>query len=174
MACAAIRVVISEEEQYRLTVTPGTSRRARIETTRPMLCPCSPPGRPHPQIRSSICVGSSSGTLSSTLVTTCAARSSGLTSTRDPLGALPIGERPYATITASVIGRLYAFWEVRTHGALAAGDGLARPGREDVHVDAQQPQPGDAKGDHHVDVERPHDDHCQEQNREVQDPDPGE
>ena len=30
MACAAIRVVISEEEQYRLTVTPGTSRRARM------------------------------------------------------------------------------------------------------------------------------------------------
>src|SRR6267378_3668541 len=72
-----------------------------------MLWPCSPPGSPHPQIRSSIWSRSSSGTFSSTLVTTWAARSSGLTSTREPLRARPIGERPNATITASVISELW-------------------------------------------------------------------
>src|SRR5579859_7180639 len=81
--------------------------RDRMETTRPMLWPCSPPGSPHPQIRSSICAVSSSGTFSRTLVTTYAARSSGLTSTSEPLRALPIGERPKATITASVMDRDY-------------------------------------------------------------------
>src|SRR5579864_2761509 len=58
-------------------------------------------------MRSSICAGSSSGTFSSTLVTTYAARSSGLTSTSEPFRALPIGERPNATITASVMDRDY-------------------------------------------------------------------
>src|SRR5438105_4109933 len=108
MAWAAIRVVISEEEQYRLTVTPGTSSLARMEITRPMLWPCSPPGSPHPQIRSSISVCSSWGTFSRTLVTTCAPRSSGRTSTSDPLRARPIADRPSATITASVTFRLSA------------------------------------------------------------------
>src|SRR5512135_875702 len=81
--------------------------RERMEMTRPMLWPCSPPGSPHPQIRSSIWAVSSSGTFSSTFVTTYAARSSGLTSTSEPFRALPIGERPNATITASVMDRDY-------------------------------------------------------------------
>src|SRR5207237_4323953 len=71
--------------------------------TRPRLWPCSPPGSPQPQIRSSIVDDSTSGTFSSTLVTTYEARSSGRTSTRCPLNARPIGERPAATMTASGI-----------------------------------------------------------------------
>jgi len=42
MAWNAIRVVWSEEAQKRLTVVPGTSRRAMMLTTRPMLNACSP------------------------------------------------------------------------------------------------------------------------------------
>src|SRR5581483_1189976 len=53
-----------------------------------------------PQIRSSISTPSSSGTCSSRLRTTYAARSSGRTSVSEPLNARPIGERAVCTITA--------------------------------------------------------------------------
>src|SRR5579884_3217691 len=86
-------------------VQPGQSSRARTLMIRPRLNPCSPPGRPQPQIRSSIIEGSRAGTFSSTRPTTWAARSSGRTSTRWPLKARPMGERPAATMTASGIAR---------------------------------------------------------------------
>src|SRR5215218_7253113 len=104
IACAAMRIVCSDDEQYRVIVVPGTSSRpARTLTTRPKLKPCSPPGRPHPRIRSSISSRSSSGTLSSTACTMVAAKSSGRRSTSDPLNARPIGLRAVATITGSGI-----------------------------------------------------------------------
>src|SRR5215207_751022 len=50
---------------------------------------------------SSIVFGSSAGTLSSAASITVAARSSGRTSTSEPLAARPIGDLAVATITAS-------------------------------------------------------------------------
>src|SRR5215210_818726 len=44
IACPAIRIACSDEEQYRLTVTPGTSSPARMAETRATLYPDSPPG----------------------------------------------------------------------------------------------------------------------------------
>src|SRR5258708_32906293 len=58
-------------------------------------------------MRSSMSSAGSSGTLSSTVRTMYPTRSSGLTSTSDPLPARPIGDLPVATITASVTGRGY-------------------------------------------------------------------
>ena len=107
IACAAMRIVCSDDEQYRVTVVPGTSGRpASTLTTRPMLKPCSPPGSPQPRIRSSISPRSSAGTLSSTAFTIVVAKSSGRRSTSDPLNARPMGLRAVATITGSGIGRL--------------------------------------------------------------------
>src|SRR5207253_1333232 len=117
-----------------------------------MLWPCSPPGRPPPQIRSSIWVGSSSGTLSRTLVTTWAARSSGRTSTREPLRARPIGERPNATITAAVMRRLYA---------------LAIPGRDRVDEKAHEQRRHHHEAEQRVHVRRTQRDHGHDQSRSV-------
>ena len=72
IACAAIRVVWSDDAQYLVTVVPGTLSRVRMLMTRPRLKPCSPPGRPHPQMRSSMVSRSSWGRRSSTWVTTLA------------------------------------------------------------------------------------------------------
>ena len=66
IACIAILEVCREDAQYRVMVVPGTwSNPNSTATTRPMLKPCSPPGRPQPSIRSSISATSSSGTWSS-------------------------------------------------------------------------------------------------------------
>src|SRR6266851_9482452 len=73
-----------------------------MPSTRARLWPCSPAGDAVPHIRSSICAAGKPGTLSSTRQITCAARSSGRTSTSDPFCARPIGDRPNATMTASV------------------------------------------------------------------------
>src|SRR3954451_9820176 len=101
IACIAIREVCSDEEQYRVIVVPGRwSMPSRTATIRPMLKPCSPPGRPQPSIRSSMSVGSSSGTWSRAARTIVAVRSSGRSSFRAPLNARPIGERVAATMTA--------------------------------------------------------------------------
>jgi hypothetical protein len=101
IACIAILEVCREDAQYRVMVVPGTwSNPNSTATTRPMLKPCSPPGRPQPSIRSSISAGSSSGTWSSAARMTVAARSSGRRSVSDPLNARPIGERVAATMTA--------------------------------------------------------------------------
>ena len=105
MAWNAIRVVCSDDEQYRVRVVPGRwSNPSMIATARAMLKPCSPPGRPHPRMRSPISAGSSWGTLASAAVTIWQVRSSGRTVVRDPLNARPIGERAVATMTASVMG----------------------------------------------------------------------
>src|SRR3954447_25469685 len=54
IACAAMRMACSDDEQYRLTVTPGTSgMSASTAATRATLYPDSPPGWPQPQMRSS-------------------------------------------------------------------------------------------------------------------------
>src|SRR5260370_27546091 len=150
MAWVAIRVVISDEEQYRLTVTPGTSSRDRMEITRPMLWPCSPPGRPQPQIRSSMSECSSSGTFSRTLVTMYAPRSSGRTSTSEPLRARPMAERPAATMTASVM-RL----QPQTRIAVS---GLRHDG---VDVEPGEHRAGDRERDNGIDVHRAQRDHGQ-------------
>src|SRR5215471_3768244 len=105
MAWKAIRVVCSDDEQYRVTVVPGRwSNPSMTATTRAMLKPCSPPGRPQPSMRSLTSAGSSWGTLASAAVTIWQVRSSGRTVVREPLNARPIGERAVATMTASVIG----------------------------------------------------------------------
>jgi hypothetical protein len=96
-------MVCSDDEQYRLTVTPGASRPAMMPATRAMFAPASPAGWPQPQITSSTSERSSSGTLSSTAPMINADRSSGRQSINDPLLARPIGVRPVATITASVM-----------------------------------------------------------------------
>ena len=121
IACMAIRVVCSDDAQYRVTVVPGRwSKPSRTATTRPMLNPASPPGRPQPSIRSSMSVGSSCGTLSSAARTMLAARSSGRTSRSEPLNARPIGERAVATMTASAITSFLS------GEAADAGDGTSR------------------------------------------------
>src|SRR5215472_8253686 len=105
IAWKAIRVVCSDDEQYRVTVVPGRwSNPSMTATTRPMLKPCSPPGRPQPSMRSPASAGSSWGTLARAAVTIWQVRSSGRTVVREPLNARPIGERAVATMTASVIG----------------------------------------------------------------------
>src|SRR5215510_7957793 len=102
IAWNAIRVVCNDDEQYRVSVAPGRwSYPSRIDTTRAMLNPCSPPGRPQPRYRSSISCGSSSGTLARAVATIVAARLSGRSSRSDPLAARPIGDRAVATMTAS-------------------------------------------------------------------------
>src|ERR1035437_2118797 len=102
MAWKAIRVVCSDDEQYRLTVVPGSrSCPSSTATTRARLNPCSPPGRPQPSIRSLMPAGSSCGTLASAAATICAVRSSGRMLVSEPLPARPIGDRAVATITAS-------------------------------------------------------------------------
>src|SRR5438309_2365442 len=64
IAWNAIRVVCSDDEQYRVMVVPGRLSKPSITaTTRPMLKPDSPPGRPHPRCRSSMSFGSSCGSL---------------------------------------------------------------------------------------------------------------
>jgi hypothetical protein len=50
IAWNAIRVVCTDEAQYRVIVAPGTwSMPLSTLTIRPMLLPLSPPGRPHPR-----------------------------------------------------------------------------------------------------------------------------
>src|SRR5689334_13960289 len=102
IAWKAIRVVCSDEEQYRLTVVPGRwSWPSSTATTRAMLKPCSPPGSPQPRIRSPTSAGSSCGTFARAALTICAARSSGRMLVSEPLPARPMGDRAVATITAS-------------------------------------------------------------------------
>ena len=102
IAWKAIRVVCSDDEQYRVMVVPGRwSKPSMTATTRPMLNPCSPPGSPHPRWRSTMSFGSSCGTLSRAARTMVAVRSSGRSSFSDPFMARPIGERAVATMTAS-------------------------------------------------------------------------
>src|SRR5262245_34659225 len=90
-------------------------------------------------MRSSIWLWSSSGTLSSTLLTTYAARSSGRTSTSDPFRARPMGERPNATITASVMTRIITPARTRLFQAreAVAGD---REGDEGEKAQHHRPQ----------------------------------
>ena len=93
-------------QRRRAVAVDGRARARRrgptsTATTRAMLKPCSPAGEPHPIITSSISVGASCGTCPSTAFTIEAVRSSGRTSTSDPLNARPIGLRAVATITAS-------------------------------------------------------------------------
>ena len=108
IACIAILEVCREDAQYRVMVVPGAwSRPSSTATTRPMLKPGSPPGRPQPSIRSSISATSSSGSWSSAALMILAARSSERRSVSDPLNARPIGERVAATMTASGMG--YSF-----------------------------------------------------------------
>src|SRR2546422_2774148 len=129
-----------------------------MEITRPRLCPCAPPGMPQPQMRSSMSVRSSCGTWSSTLETTYAPRSSGRTSTSDPLRALPIGDRPRATITASVMGRLYA----------NSDGGLAVFAHDHVDAQTEEDHTGDAECDSRIESRRGHEDNGQHQTRQVQ------
>ena len=103
MAWAAIRIVCNDDEQYRFTVTPGTSISFMTAIIRPILKPPSPPGCPMPQIMSSTSAGSSPSTLPRTSLTINADMSSGLASTRLPLEARPIGVRDVATITGSAM-----------------------------------------------------------------------
>ena len=91
MARAAIRVVCSDDERYRVMVVPGTLRGARADTARSRLNPCSPPASPHSQMRSSMVYGSSWGTFSSTLPTTKAARSSPRQVDQRPVEGAPDG-----------------------------------------------------------------------------------
>src|SRR2546421_1413984 len=108
IACIAIRVVCRDDEQYRVSVAPGRKSYPRsTATTRAMLKPCSPPGRPQPRYRSSISCGSSWGTFASAARMIVAARSSGRRAAREPLTARPIGERAVATMTASGMGSGY-------------------------------------------------------------------
>src|ERR1700683_4816388 len=76
-------------------------------------------------MRSSICTGSSCGTLARTSVTTWANRSSGRQVTREPLLARPIGVRPVATMTASGMGGLLLPGRRRT-GAPGTGSRYGR------------------------------------------------
>src|SRR3954447_20225157 len=104
-------------------VVPGISSYPRsVATTRPMLLPDSPPGRPQPSMRSLIVVGSSSGTFSSAALMISALRSSGRKSLSDPLLARPMGERAVETITAS------GMWSpARVGGRRAAPQGIDHP-----------------------------------------------
>src|ERR1700761_6009230 len=102
IAWYAILVDCSDDEQYRLTVVPGTvSSPSMTAATRAILKPCSPPGSPQPTMRSSTWAGSTCGTLASTADTIWTSRSSGLMEINDPLNARPMGERAVATMTAS-------------------------------------------------------------------------
>src|ERR1700761_417797 len=116
IAWYAIRVDCSDDEQYRLTVVPGTpSRPSMTAATRAMLNPCSPPGSPQPTIRSSTWEGCSCGNLASTAVTIWVSRSSGLMEVSDPLNARPMGERAVATMTASGIPTPPGIYVCRFH-----------------------------------------------------------
>jgi hypothetical protein len=108
IACAADRIDWSEDEQARLTVSPGTvsGRPASSAMLRAMPKPCCPSGTAHPVMTSSMAARSRPGSWSSTLSTTKPPRSSGRSSFSEPLCARPMGVRPAATITASVIVHL--------------------------------------------------------------------
>src|SRR5918995_6146878 len=103
MAWNAILAVWSEEAQKRLTVVPGTrfgspaSRAAR----RARFIPCFSCGKPQPTMTSTISFGSRPCTCSTASRIANASRSSGRTSTNDPLPARPIGVRTALTMTAS-------------------------------------------------------------------------
>jgi hypothetical protein len=102
MAWNAMRVVCSDDEQYRVIVVPGRWSKPRsTATTRPMLKPCSPPGSPQPSMRSVMSFGSSSGTFARAAFTICTVRSSARISVSEPLNARPIGDRAVETISAS-------------------------------------------------------------------------
>ena len=108
-------------------VAPGTSRPSSVVTTRAMLLPDSPPGRPQPRSRSSIVVGSRSGILSSAAWTTRAVRSSGRKSLSEPLLARPMGERAAETITASGMENSgYSWVTVSRHPSPRPCSGLPR------------------------------------------------
>ena len=99
-----MRIVCRLDEQYRLTVTPGTlSSPASTAAARPMLKPASPAGWPQPMIRSSTSSAPTCGTFAIKAFTIWADMSSGRRSTSEPFQARPIGLRVVATITASVM-----------------------------------------------------------------------
>ena len=107
MALAAVAMVCRPEEQNRFTVWPGISTPgiALDITIFARFMPCSASGKAQPTITSSICRASNCGTCFSTPESTCAPISSGRERRNTPLGALPMAERPRATITASFISR---------------------------------------------------------------------
>src|SRR6202167_686773 len=139
IAWKAIRVVCSDDEQYRVTVVPGRwSCPSITATTRAMLNPCSPPGSPQPSIRSPMSAGSSCGTLANAAATICAARSSGGIAVREPLNARPIGDRAVATITAS--------------GMAPASSRTGHPDYDTTSLADQPASPGHRQGSDPVDV----------------------
>src|SRR4051794_22035045 len=92
-------------------------------------------------ITSSISAGSSCGTLSITARTIVAARSSGRTSTSDPLFARPIGLRAVATMTASgMFGVLLDAIRAVTERVLGSAGQVGELGVERVHVEVVAPE----------------------------------
>src|SRR3954453_18145038 len=93
-------------------------------------------------ITSSISFGSRSGTLASAARTIVAARSSGRTSTSDPLFARPIGLRAVATMTASGISM--SSWMRSTcrvdAGRVRSAGQVGELGVEGVHVEVVAPE----------------------------------
>ena len=91
----AMAMVSSPLEQYRFTVMPGTFSVSSpmSEIRRPTFRPCSASGEALPTITSWMRLGSNSGREATRWRTTCAARSSGRTSRRVPLVALPTALR---------------------------------------------------------------------------------
>src|SRR3954454_18150195 len=100
MAPAAMWIACMEEPQNRLMVVPATlcGRLDSMPTSLAMLKPCSPSGKAHPSMMSSISFGSTPVLLSRPL-TTCAARSSGRIRASLPLLAKWNGDRTYPAIT---------------------------------------------------------------------------
>src|SRR5918992_3542741 len=135
---AAMATAWSPEEQKRFTVVPGTDvgSPARSEATRAMLCPWGPWGCPQPRMTSSICRGSSWGTLPRTSRMTWPARSSGRVMLKDPRKDLASGVRLEATTTASLMASPSGRGVDRVAGGLGADaldllDGPRRTGGED-------------------------------------------
>jgi len=73
-----------------------------------MLWPCSPPGRPHPQIKSSILVADQAREPSPAPWSRRGGQVVGPDVDQRALACPPIGERPNATITASVMSELWS------------------------------------------------------------------
>src|SRR5690242_1594670 len=90
-------------------------------------------------ITSSISAGSRSGTFAITARTIEAARSSGRTSTSDPLFARPIGLRAVATMTAS--GMFGVLLDASCGGRKGGSAGqVGELGVEGVHVEVVAPE----------------------------------
>jgi hypothetical protein len=109
---AAMAMACKPEEQKRFTVVPATDtgRPARTRATRATLLPWGPWGWAQPRITSSISTGSSCGTLPSTSLMQCAARSSGRVRLKEPRKLLARGVRELATTTASLMAAPFRRW----------------------------------------------------------------